>query len=83
MNQSSIDQHGSPIVVGDRVKVVKIPTRLPQGLPEEDQIAIYSQIGKTLIIQGFNEDNNAELEFTDNDGHIHTIWIKPDCLEKM
>lgn len=82
MNQALVDCHGCPIVVGDSVKVIDIPAWLPQGLPEEDQIAIWSQIGKTLVIQGFSEDGDAELEFADNDGHIHTIWIALHCLER-
>lgn len=83
MNQTLVDCHGNPLDVGDSVKVIDIPAWLPQGLPEEDQIAICSQIGKTLIIQGFNGDGDAELEFVNNNGHIHTIWIKPHCLEKI
>jgi hypothetical protein len=83
MHQASIDCHGSPLVVGDSVKVVEIPAALPQGLPDEDQIAIRAQIGKTLIIQEFNEGGDAELEFADSDGTIHTIWIELRCLEKV
>lgn len=81
MRQVSLDRNKKPIAVGDSVKVIEIPVRLPQGLPEEDQIAIRDQIGKVSIIQGFNQDGYAELEFIDNAGHIHTIWIESHCLE--
>ncbi len=81
MRQVSLDCNNKPIAVGDSVRVIEIPVRLPLGLPEEDQIAIHDQIGKALIIQGFNQDGYAELEFIDNAGHIHTMWIEPHCLE--
>ncbi len=80
MRQDPLDRNKKPIAVGDSVKVVEIPARLPQGLPNEDQIAIYEQIGKELIIQGFNQDGHAELEFVDSSGYLHTIWIEPQCL---
>lgn len=61
-------------------RIVDIPEEIPEGLPEEDQIAIRAQVGKIMVIQDFNNDGAAELEFVDDAGHIHTIWIDPDCL---
>lgn len=83
MRQAPLDRNDNPIVAGDSVKIIEIPARLPQGLPEEDQIAIHAQLGKTLIVQGFNQSGYAELEFADIAGHIHTIWIESRCLEKQ
>lgn len=80
MNQVLLDQDGIPVAVGDYVRIVDIPEEIPEGLPEEDQIAIRAQVGKIMVIQDFNNDGAAELEFVDDAGHIHTIWIDPDCL---
>ena len=83
MYQAPLDRNHKPIVAGDNVKVVEIPARLPVGLPREDQIAIHAQHGKTLTIQGFDQNGYAELEFVDSAGHVHTILIEPYCLEKI
>ncbi len=83
MLNAIVDRNDKPIAAGDSVKVIEIPALLPQGLPEEDQIAIHAQLGKVLIVQGFNQSGYVELEFVDVAGYIHTIWIGSHCLEKQ
>lgn len=83
MHQASVDCRGNPLAIGDRVRVVEIPPSLPRGLPDQDQLAIRGQVGKTLAIEDFNEAGDAELEFADGDGNIHTIWLELRCLEKV
>lgn len=82
MNQVHFDRNKNPITIGDHIRIIEIPEGLPEGLPEEDQVAIYAQVGKVLVVQGFEMDGSAELEFVDDAGHIHTIWINPNYLEK-
>lgn len=81
MQMHRLDRNGNPIAAGDNVRVVEIPAQLPCGLPQEDQLAIRQQVGRTLIIAAFNEDGHAELEFIDGSGCMHTIWLAPCFLE--
>lgn len=83
MRNAIVDRNDKPIVAGDSVKIIEIPALLPQGLPEEDQIAIHTQLGEVLIVQGFSQSGDIELEFFDVAGHIHSIWIESHCLEKQ
>ena len=76
------DCKGRPLTVGDLVIVCEIPTSLLAGLPAEDQDAISAQRGQKLAIVDFDKSGAAELEFTDVEDVIHTIWIKPVFLEK-
>lgn len=83
MQKNSCDCNGNSITVGDSVKLVSIPVRLLEGLLQDDQIAIHAQLGRILIIEGFDLNSYAELEFFDAAGYIHTIWIEPCYLEKF
>ena len=81
--RKKFDRKNNLLKVGNQVMVIRIPQSLPEGLPEEDVIAINSQMGKTLIIEGFSENGDVELEFFDDFGHSHTIWIDASCLKKI
>jgi hypothetical protein len=59
---------------GDLVVLLSVPASLLKGLPEEDQRAIQSAIGTTVIFAGMSYEQ-AELEFKDNAGDDHTIWV--------
>ena len=76
------DRMGLPLRVGDSVLVREIPTMLLNGLPPSDRTAITAQVGKTLVVAGFDEHGFVELEFIDADDNPHTIWIAPMALEK-
>jgi hypothetical protein len=76
------DCNGIRVGPGDTVSLVRVPPELLDGLPAEDQIAINSQVGKTLVIFGFDDHGLAEIEFLDAEGNPHTIWIETDCLSR-
>jgi hypothetical protein len=50
------------------------------GLPEEDQTAISSVIGKPVTFAGFSH-GQAEVEFKDGHGDEHTIWVDADRIK--
>ena len=77
-----LDQFGQPVVAGDEVVLSEAPAVLLNGLPEEDQIAIKAQVGKKLKLNEFDAFGNAELEFIDQAGVIHFIWVEPKYLVK-
>jgi hypothetical protein len=56
------------------------PPDLLQGLPEEDQAAIRSIIGRPVTLAGYSF-GQAELEFVDGAGDNHSIWVEPSLLQ--
>jgi hypothetical protein len=48
---------------GEMVVLTGLPTGSLDDLPKEDQLAISSVVGKTLILNKYDEDGRAELEF--------------------
>ena len=70
------------IVAGDEVVLSEAPFALLKGLPEKDQAAIKAQVGKRLKVNEFDNYGNAELEFIDEAGGIHFIWVEPRYLVK-
>jgi hypothetical protein len=83
MSDKFLGRGKEKIVAGDSVKIIEIPVHIPYGLPQEDQLAIQEQIGKTLTVIAFNQNGEAELEFTDGSGCFHTIWLSPCFLERI
>jgi hypothetical protein len=49
-------------------------------LPLEDQNAILHAVGKRVLFRQYEEDERAELEFTDQDGVIHFIYLDPKYI---
>lgn len=64
---------------GDPVKLLAIPSSLLRGLPEEDQAAIGSRVGDTVTFVGLSY-GQAEVEFKDEDGADHIIWVNIDQI---
>jgi len=58
---------------------------LPQGftddLPYEDQRALHEVVGKQIMLNGYDKEGRAELEFVDRCGVHHTIWLDPKFIE--
>lgn len=75
------DSRGKPINAGDMVILIDAPLSLLGGLPDDDQQAIKSVVGKELLLVGFDKHKNAELEFADGQGVIHTIWVETKYLQ--
>jgi hypothetical protein len=81
-NINHFDSRGQPIVQGNVVVIDSIPDTLLRGLPRDDIEAIRACIGKKLPISSFNEVGDAELEFMDDLGDYHTIWLSGRHLSK-
>ena len=63
---------------GDKVLLKRVPPGLLDDLPQEDQKAIHDMVGKPVIFLGYDDSGRAELEFTDEDGVIHFIYVSTD-----
>jgi hypothetical protein len=60
---------------GERVVLEKLPPGLLNGLPEEDQRAISAIVGAPVRFLGFDDDGRLELEFVEDGGTIHSIYV--------
>lgn len=56
------------------------PNGLLDDLPTADQKAISAIIGKIVRLIGYDDDGRAELEFTDADGVIHFLFVRPEFI---
>ena len=43
---------------------------------------IAKAVGKPITLNGYEDDGRAELEFTDTEGVIHTIYVDPKFINK-
>jgi len=64
---------------GDIVILLNAPSALMSGLPEEDQTAILSVVGKQVKFSGIAY-GQAEIDFQDSRGDRHTIWVDTDLI---
>lgn len=78
-----LDCDGALLKKGSSVLFIFAPNELLSGLPLDDQIAIKSQAGKIMTVQGFDSLGNVELEFSDCEGILHFIYVKPECLRAI
>ena len=62
---------------GDKVLLLSASPELLSGLPVEDQSAIREAVGKLVLLLEWDGDGRAELEFTDSNGVMHFIYVKP------
>ena len=65
---------------GDTVVLKEMPHGLVDGLPTEDKVAIAAIIGKPVRLSRYDESGRAVLEFTDNDGWLHFIYVRPEAI---
>ena len=65
---------------GDTVIVTRIPPGFLDDLPIEDQRAISAVIGKPIVLNEYDDDGRAELQFKDGEGAIHFIYVNADLL---
>jgi hypothetical protein len=65
--------------IGDLAVLISVSPALIAGLPEEDQTAIRSVVGKPVKFAGISY-GQAELEFKDTHGDEHTIWVDTDQI---
>lgn len=65
---------------GDTVVLTEVPAGLLDDLPLEDQRTIAEVVGKPVLLNQYDEEGRAELEFTDRDGVIHFIYVSPKVI---
>jgi hypothetical protein len=63
-----------------RVTLHALRAGFVDDLPIEDQRAILGVVGKRVLLKGYEDDGRAELEFTDQDGVIHAIYLDPKYI---
>ena len=78
-----LDSQGETLGKGDKVIFLEAREHLLRGLPVSDQEAIKAQVSKEMVVEGFDDYGNVELEFIDAEDIYHTIWVEPDCLRKI
>ena len=74
------DKNYVEITIGCNVIVREIPTALISDLPPDEQREIRDIVNSILVVQGFDEFGNVELEFGTLESS-HTVWICPTSLE--
>ena len=65
---------------GGKVVLIEVPPGLLDDLPTEDQKAISNVVGKPIVLNEYDDDGRAELEFNDADGNSHLIYVSPDFI---
>jgi len=65
---------------GEMAVITKLPPGFLIDLPTEDQRAISEVVGKPILLNEYDEDGRAELEFTDQRGVIHFIYVRSEFL---
>ena len=56
---------------GEKVILKALPPGFTDDLPEEDQRAISAVVGKPIVLNKYERDGRAELEFTASGDTIH------------
>jgi hypothetical protein len=65
---------------GRKVILKALPPGFVNDLPEGDQRAILAVVGTPIMLNEYERDGRAELEFTDSEGTIHFIYVDPKFL---
>lgn len=65
---------------GSMVILAELPSGLLRGLPNSDQQAIRDIVGKPVKLSDYDENGRAELEFMDQDGGTHFIYVDPGLI---
>lgn len=63
--------------------LVGLASGFPDGLPHEDQQALQDVVGKSVILNGYDEEGRAELEFCDKQGLRHFIYVDPRFIRAI
>lgn len=66
--------------MGQQVVLKALPPGFLDDLPVEDQDAISKAVGRSITLNGYEDDGRAELELTDTKGVIHTIYVDPKFI---
>jgi len=65
----------SSLKSGASVILEELPPGLLDGLPEEDQKAISAIVGVPIRFLTFDKDGRPELQFVEEHGTIHSIFV--------
>ena len=66
---------------GEMVVLIEVPRGMLDDLPPEDQKAINEIVGKPILLNEYDEDGRAELEFKGRDGDFHYIFVAPEFIK--
>ena len=69
--------------LGDLVRLKFVPSRLLENLPIADRKAILRASSSPMRLIEYDEVGRAGLEFTDDNGIIHIIYVNPDLLTSV
>jgi len=64
------------------VVLTELPPGLIRGLPRSDQRAIKAIVGKPVLFTEYDEWGRVELEFRDQRGGIHFIYVEPKFIRR-
>jgi hypothetical protein len=67
---------------GATVLPSELPDGLLEGLPIQDQYAISEIISEPVRLNEYDDAGRAELEFTDREGILHIIYVRPDLITR-
>jgi len=62
------------------VVLTELPPGLIDDLPKSDQRAITQIVGEPVLLEGFEDDGRAELQFVDSRKVIHFLYVDPKFI---
>ena len=62
------------------VVLTAITPGMLNDLPEDDQQAIKEIVSKPVLLNEYDDDGRAELEFRDSNGDIHYLYVSPEFI---
>ena len=68
---------------GYQVIIRALPPGFLNGLPREDQEEMAAVVGRPVVLNGYDGDGRAELQFTDSRGHIHFVYLNPTLIRPI
>jgi hypothetical protein len=63
--------------IARKVTLLGLPFGFMDNLPQEDQRALLAAVGSQVKFNGYDE-RRAELEFRDDEGSWHFIYLDPE-----
>jgi hypothetical protein len=65
---------------GTTVVFKSVPPGLLDGLPQSAKRAFAAIVGQPVRLVDYDDVERAELEFTDDEGDLHYVYVKPEYL---
>ncbi len=70
-------------VQGEEVLLLGVPRGLLSDLPAADQAAIAAAVGRPVRVTNYEADGRVEVEFTDEGGTIHFLYVEPSQIKTI